>query len=176
MKQSREEFITQIKWQKGKRVFKHSGGYGTRHMYKYYKQNGGTLNRKQYHDVLIAIHTDFINRMLKGDLIALPWAMGALIIEKINTVPKIKDGKLYINKKIDWGKTLDLWYQDSEAREARQKVVNDTDFIYRMYYIKKDAKYINQKFVKFTPMRSVKATLRDAVREQGYLNVFYYGK
>lgn len=156
-----EEFSKSIRKAKGeKREFKVTNSLGVKQAFFYYrkhrkKEKKFVLNSIRYYEILRRINDLISQELIKGGKVILPERMGELQIEKVETFVKIKDNKLITNRKINWEKTLKLWWEEEECRSKKTLVRNDFKDIIKVTYIKKKAVYINKSYYRFTPHRTL---------------------
>jgi hypothetical protein len=70
--------------------------------------------------------------------------MGQLEVRKYDTYVKLMDGKLRTNRKIDWQATLQLWYEDEEAKENKVLIKSEDKEVFKIFYNKMIANYNNK--------------------------------
>ena len=109
--------------------------------------------------------------------------MGRLEIRK--TAGEIRldaKGNLVTNLPIDWDRTLKLWYEDEESFNAKTLIKVEEKEIFKVYYNRGKANYINKSFYEFSVNRELKKRLKQNIKDRKieamYLdkNRRYYGK
>lgn len=169
------EFINSIKKVKTPRNHKIKNSLGVLSCYRWCKANkinlGQSLTSKQFSDIIRTINKEIINSLLNSHSVILPCRMGTLELKK--STPKIyfKEDKLIVTNPIDWNKTLQLWYEDSEAKENKKTIKMEEKEIFRFYYNKLKANFKNKScfFIKFN--REAKLQLKQKVR-QGNIDAY----
>lgn len=101
----------------------------------------------------------------KGNTVHLPCRMGRIELTKIKKGAYIKDGKVVNHNPVDWKQTLDLWYEDPEARESKILIRRRDRYTYRVRYRKGKANYGNKSFYEFTLNRSIRLALKDNIEK-----------
>lgn len=72
---------------------------------------------------------------------------------------------MIIRQHVDWGETLNLWYDDEEAREKNILVRYKDKTSFRNIYIKKGAQVKYKKLLDFDIVRSVKMKINELANE-----------
>ena len=60
--------------------------------------------------------------------------MGELEIVKTETFVNIKNNKIVTNLPINWNKTLELWYNDKEAKDSKIIIRDENKYIFRLCF------------------------------------------
>lgn len=119
------------------------------------------MTNREFGYIVKTLNTFLKNRILEGLPIKLPLQLGKIELLKHSRKLEFKDGKLSTNLPIDWKETNRLWREDEIEREKKTLVRFNLSVIYRIYYNKKNAKFNNKAFYKFTPFRSFKIQVKD---------------
>ncbi len=86
----------------------------------------------------------------------LPEQLGDLMMLKRQNRAVYKDGKLKITYPVNWEATLQLWFEDPEARENKTVVRHTSKYKPCYCYNKMRAKYNNKLFYSFKMNRAMK--------------------
>lgn len=138
--------------------------------YKYYRKNKPKgkeyiLTESQYFAITRHINNMLVEHLSKGYVINLPFRLGTLELRKYDKSIKIDaEGRIVTNLPIDWEKTLDLWYEDKEARENKELIRIDTPEIFKLYYNKSSANYNNKAFYDFSFNKDLKVKLKQNIK------------
>lgn len=89
--------------------------YGNDDIYKSYKDNGGTLTKKQFISIISKFNLKMSNKIVtEGVEFRLPYRLGFIRIKTNKQKIVIKDGKLDKSKlPIDWATTRRIWREDN---------------------------------------------------------------
>lgn len=174
-----KEYKISFKKKHGEHKFKNSGLFREA-SYDFVKKNGkgkfNTIKKAQteYSKILRAIHEAWIEDFTKGFDITFPQHMGKLVLRKNSAKPKIVNGKLKIRYKIDWDKTLELWYNDKEAEKNKTLIRMEVPEIYKISYMIDKYCSTNSRYLTFKPCREFKIKLKGAIQNNSldtiYLN------
>lgn len=119
--------------------------------------------------IIRSIHEILSDDLAKGIPISLP-NLGTFYI----TAPELyyyrKDGKLHTNRNIDWFATHKLWYEDKEAAEEKILIRYNNKENFHITWDR--GKFHNCKFYKFRAHRSLKAKLKENIKNE--VNIFTY--
>lgn len=167
-----EKFINAIKKVSGPRVHKINNSYGVYDYYKYYrktkpKDKKYVLTESQYFKIIREINALLVEDFLQGNDITLPHKMGRLELRKVKSTIKLEGSKVKTNLPIDWNRTLKLWYEDPECFKNKTLVKIPEVELYKIYYNKTKANFINKSFYQFTANRDFKLALKHAIRDDG---------
>lgn len=168
---SYKEYLNTIQ-KKGSKPHHITHCLGARDAWKWIRKNdwellcGQQCSSSLYGKVISTVNKEIINKLLEGHWIFLPHRMGLLAVAAIPTKVFYKGGKLKDNYRIDWKKTLEYWYEDSEARENKRCIKRINDYLYDVRYSKSSACYKNQKFYNFRANRSLVRTLGKKIENE----------
>lgn len=167
-----EEFKVRIKKAKGvgRKQYKITGSWGVHDYYKYYrkirpKEKEYVLTDSQYYAIIRKT-----NELIAKDIawckeIKLPCGMGTIEVRKKPKRISIDEtGKVKTNLAIDWNSTLNLWYEDEEARKNKTLLKIDTTDLYKIYYTAAHNALINKSFFEFIFNRDIKRRLKYNIR------------
>ena len=148
-------------------VWRYQGGLtkaGTRR--KRMQKNGKwNLTPVLYKKILSSINSLLLEAVIQGEDIELPVGFGIIYARQKDVYTKLnEDGTLKTNRAINWKETLQLWYDDKEARETKQIVYQDNSKV-KAYIRIKFGDFINKRFLKYCPtipfMRKVAKGIKD---------------
>lgn len=99
------------------------GGYGTPDYYRFYKKNGGALDKSAFSRILRATNQALVEELVESaESFSLPYGLGRISFRKRkNKAFMTKDG-LKSNSPVDWKKTMELWEKDPHAHRNKIKV------------------------------------------------------
>ena len=92
--------------------------------------------------------------------------MGTLELRKYRPTLSVKDNKLKSTLPIDWDRTLKLWTEDEESYKKRTLVKAEEKEIFKAFYNKKNANYMNKSFYSFNLNRDVKKKLKQKIKNK----------
>lgn len=150
--------------------YKITGSWGVHDYFGYYrkirtKEKEYVLNDSQYYSILRKV-----NELLAKDIawckeIKLPCGMGNIeVMKKPKRISIGDDGKVKTNLSIDWNRTLELWYEDEEARANKTLLKIDTTDIYKIHHTAPHNAIINKSFFIFVFNRDIKRRLKYNIR------------
>lgn len=147
-----------------------SNSYGAYDAYKYIRKNkwkeiGHSVTEHDFYAVLRTMNNHLADLLSSGYDIQLPHRMGRLELRKFNTSIKIVDGKVVNNLPIDWDKTLKLWEEDEEEYNKRTLVKMQEKEIFKVYYNRGKASYVNKGYFSFRTNRELKKKLKNKIKE-----------
>lgn len=159
MEQTLEQFKAAKKNKKGS-LSKVRNSWGVYDYYKFYRKNRPkekeyALTESQYFAIIRRVNTLLAEQLLIDGELEFPYRMGKLVVREKKPHTTIKDGKVKTNRRIDWDKTLSLWYEDAQAHENKTLVYSDADRITALSYEKKNAIYKNKQYYQFDLNRGV---------------------
>ena len=151
---NREEFLNSIKKVSDTRHHKVSNSYGVYDGYKYYRKNKPkeskyVLSESQYFAI--------IRKELR----------------KYNPRVFFECNKLKTNLPIDWDRTLKLWYEDEESFRNKTLIKVEEKELFKIYYNKSKANYINKSFYQIQFNRELKKKLKTKIKE-GNIEAFTF--
>ncbi len=172
------EFIKRIKKVTSPRKHKITNSLGVKDAYNHYRKNRPrekkfVVHESDYFKIIRRLNQGVSDQLLKGQEIKLPYRVGSLYVEMFQIAPKInEEDKLVFRAPIDWDSTLKLWYESPEDKKNKTLVKTESRKIYKIVYSKRNANYTNSSLVMFSPNRTLKAKVRDEVKE-GYIQKTY---
>lgn len=137
--------------------------FGTNDYFRYYKQNGGTISRREFGDVLKDINLKLADKILEGYSFKMPFRMGILSVTRKKEFIGFKDGKAVTNRPIDYKSTIELWNSNPQAKEDGKLVrflnKHTNGWIYKINYNKYYANYKNKSVYSLQANRKIKRQL-----------------
>ena len=85
-----------------------------------------------------------------------PEFLGEVILLKKSNSAVIRNNQLRVTYPVNWEATLQLWFEDKEARENKTLIRHTNKYKTCYYYNKMKAKYQNKVFVSFHLNREIK--------------------
>lgn len=165
------DFRKKILKVKETRKHKARNSLGVYDIYKYIRKNkwfniGNPISEHTFYSIIRTVNSILADFLSKGHDIILPQQMGRLELRKNAANFHIRDGKVITNLPIDWDKTLKLWEEDEESYQKRTLVKMEEKEIYKIYYNKRKANYINKSFMNFDINRELKKKLKYNIKEK----------
>ena len=157
-----------VKAEEKKHHFSVTNSNGTKEAWRWIKKNkwlniGQPITELQLGTIIKAVNLTLQDQLLNGKDITFPNRMGRLEIRKFKAKIQYKDNKLVTNLPVDWKRTINLWWEDSESRELKTLVRYEDSERFAVYFNKEYANFANKSFYKFTPTRPLKKRLRDKI-------------
>lgn len=154
----------------GPRKHKISNSFGVYDSYKYIRKNkwmeiGHKISEHDFYSVIRTVNRYLSEHLSSGNDIQLPHQMGRLEIRKQEANIRIKDGKVKTNLPVDWDRTLKLWEEDEEAYDKRILVRTEEKEIFKIYYNRRKATYLNKGFFEFRPNKELRKRLKNNIKE-----------
>lgn len=147
--------------------------YGSRDAWKWLRRNkwkktkGQHIEQALYSSIIDAVNKALVEKLLEGHEIELPQRMGSLYLASTPSKVVFENGVLKTNYRVDWLKTLKLWFEDAEARNAHKTVKRVQKDIIFIKYDKHKATYTNKRFYAFRANRSlIRKVGQQAERQQ----------
>ena len=152
------------------RHFKVKGSLGVYDVYKMVRKKGWGkigkhISESEFFGVVRQVNKLLAKEMAEGNAVVFPMRMGKLELRKTEKGVSFVNGKLKITYPIAWKDTIELWYNDKEARENKTLVRNENRYVYTIWYDKYGAKYENMSFYKFTTNQFIKRALAKNIKE-----------
>lgn len=165
-----EDFRRKILKLNGPRVHKISGSFGVYDSLKHIRKNkwkeiGHPVDSHDFYSVVRTVNKHLAELLSYGNDVQLPYQMGRLEIRKYEAHIDIKDGKVVTNLPVDWNRTLKLWQEDEESYQKRTLVKVQEKEIFKIYYNRGKATYINKSYFDLKPNRELKRTLKKHIKE-----------
>lgn len=147
--------------------------YGVNDYYKYYRQNGGKLNKTTFSAILLEFNRNLYPLICTPTYhYKLPKRMGIILIDKFKNYIKFVDGKVQSNLPVNWQETMKLWETDLKAKENKtlvryeNKHSNRNSFKFK--YKKKSANYKNKSLYRILINRGLKNYLTNKIQTEGF--------
>lgn len=175
MKESYQEFVNKL-LKKGSHPHHLTHCLGSRDAWKWVRKNkwkalkGIHCDQLLYSKIINEVNQILVEQLLQGHRIVFPHNMGNLALAAVPTKVDIENGEVKTNYRTDWNKTLDLWYEDEEARNSHKPVKRITKEIYYLRYSKAGSPYHNRRYYRFRQNRSLGKAIGSLIRE-GKVNV-----
>lgn len=169
------EFKNRMKGVNGPRKHKVRNSLGVYDAFKYYRKNKPddkryVLSESQYFSIIRKVNNMFAEELSNGNDVKLPVRMGTLELRRLEKYLHVdENGNIHTNMPIDWDKTLELWYNDEEARNSKTLVRIESDDLFRLYYDKNPANYRNKSYYEFSFNKDLKLKLNQNIRK-GYID------
>lgn len=173
--ESLAEFKNRIKGVNGPRKHKVRNSLGVYDAFKYYRKNKPDdkryiMSESQYFSIIRKVNNLFADELTNGNDVKLPIRMGTLELRRLEKYLYVDDdGNIHTNMPIDWDRTLELWYNDEDARESKTLLRIESNDLFRLYYDKNPANYINKSYYEFSFNKDLKLKLNKNIRK-GYID------
>lgn len=134
--------------------------WGVYDFFKFYRKNKPSeekwiLTESQYFAIFRRVNELLVDTLIMTGRVEFPYRMGELILVKREGKTIITpEGKRKQVRRIDWDKTLTLWYDDAEAYKNKTLIYYETPDIF-VKYLKRKAVYKNKYFYDFKPSRDI---------------------
>lgn len=144
---------------------------GARDAWKWVRKNkwerlgGHPCPQSLYGSIIDHVHQLLVEQMMEGHIIDMPMQMGSFYVASIPARVEYKEGKIKTNYRVDWLKTLKLWYEDKEALESHQTIKRVQKDIVYIGYDKRKANFTNKRFYVFRANRSLVRKVGHALEE-----------
>lgn len=170
------EFVGTITKRCTQKRAKIRNSWGVYDAYKAIRKNGWysigkPVKEHEFYSIIRKINKLAAEEISKGNEFVFPARMGKLEVRKSKRGVSIVDGRLRITYPIDWRSTLELWFQDSEAKKNKTLLRNEND-VYQVKYNKYNANYNNKEFYQFALNRQIKKDLKNNILK-GEVNVLW---
>jgi len=144
---------------------------GARDAWKWVRKNkwkrlgGYSCSQSLYGSIIDQVNKLLVEQMMEGHIIDLPMQMGSLYVASIPARVEYDEGRLKTNYRVDWLKTLKLWYEDKEALESHKTIKRVQKDIVYIGYDKSKANFTNKRFYLFRANRSLVRKVGHALEE-----------
>ncbi len=142
------------------------GGYGTPDYYRFYKKNGGALDKSAFSRILRASNAALVEEMLESaEQYSLPYGLGQIVFRKRKNKAFMTDKGLKSNSPVNWKETMELWEKDSHAHrnKIRVKYSNMHTGRYSFKIRCFGRKFKNKEYFMMTFKRSLKRAFADRI-------------
>jgi hypothetical protein len=122
--------------------------------YKHYKvikpvEKDFDIDYSLYVNILNSIFDNFFDVIIKEGSIDLPNRLGTLFLRRIETKPRIIEGKVRYVAPVDWYNTKKLWEEDTEAKANKTLVKFTPGEVYHIKYLSNFALHRKTKYYTF---------------------------
>ena len=174
-----QEFRKSILKTKNKRHHSIKGSLGVRDAFKWCQKNkwpgiNTVLKESEFYKIIRTVNKLIAEELMQGHDVKFPQRMGQLEVRKYETYVKLKDGKIKTNRGIDWNATLQLWYQDEEAKENKILIKSEDLESFTILYNRAVANYNNKTLYQFKPHRALLLAVKKAGKE-GFIDAYKIG-
>lgn len=168
MTKSFDSFRKEVLKTNTKKNFKIKNSYTVQSAYRWVKKNIWKADKHlvSEHDFRVIVKTinqAYADKLLRTNKIVFPLYMGEVEITKRPVKTRIINGKINTGRKINWKETLQLWYEDEEAKRNKVLVRHEIKESYKIGYRKSKAKFKNKMLINFSPIREIKIKLKEKI-------------
>lgn len=130
------------------------------------KKDGKHLTSREFSLFMRDMGQVVINTIIAGENYELPHHLGLLRLTKSKRrYYTDKDGKTRITNGINWIATKKLWAENEEAKKEKIFVMFDSEWLYKIQYNKKKAKFKNKLFTFIRISSPLKSQVAKAIKE-----------
>lgn len=164
------EFLEKVQKKRTPKKAKVRNSWGVYDAYKLIRKNhwyniGMMVSQHDFYSIIRMVNDMLASEFLKGNDIHFPHGMGVLETRKLPRGVYMQDGKVRNSYPVDWDKTLKLWFEDEEAHRDKILIRYETQFVFKIFYNRFKATYVNQIFYEFAPNRFLKRALKDSINK-----------
>lgn len=144
-----------------KKEYNIRNSWGVYDFYKYYrktkpKDSKWVISDVQYYSIFRRVNELLVDHLIRTGELELPYRMGQLVILKKELKSWIDpSGKRRTSRVINWEATLELWYNDEEARKNKTLLYYEDDERLTVRYLKNKAIYKNKYYYEFRSNRDI---------------------
>jgi len=143
--------------------------WGVYSAYKHIRKNkwydiGRPVTENEFYTIIRSVNKMLAEDIVNGKTVVFPHRMGCLELRRYQRGVSLIDGKLKVTYPVDWWGTLNLWYQDKEARDNKILLRNEDKYVYHVKYNKHNALYNNKMFYMFAVNRFIKRKLKENIK------------
>ena len=169
MEQTLSEFKIAQKTKNPRRKDKITNSWGVYDYFKYYRthrpnKHEYVLYECVYFEIIRKVNKLLVEKLCEEGSLEFPFRMGKLITRKSTPKTYIEDGKAHTTKRVNWDKTLELWYNDKEAYNNKTLIYHENKETCFVQYDKLNAIFKNKGYYGFAPGRDVKNKVREAFK------------
>lgn len=138
---------------------------GSRDAWKWVRKNkwkalgGEPFDQLLYSKIINAVNQNIVELVLEGKDVEFPHSMGRLRLIKEKKDVYISDGKVKTTYMKDWDKTLRMWFEDEEEREAHTVIRRVRPYSFKIAHIKDRTAFPNKHFYHFRANRKLNKRL-----------------
>lgn len=177
-----KEFVKSVKKVNQKRVVLFKRSMRAKDAFINYRQvkleqKWPPISQNGYHDIIKAVNLKLVQKFKTDHRLVLPEGLGVLEFGKYTPSVRInkRTGKLIIGRRINWNKTLELWYNDEDAKARKSKIYHENKECHKVKYNVDSRNYTNGIYMIFKIDRSAIKYLCENVGETYELNHKYNG-
>lgn len=143
------------------------GGFGKMDFYRYYKENGGTLERDPFARILRECNEALVAELLEyAEDYTLPFGMGRISFRKRKNKAFVGKNGIRSTALVDWKKTMELWEENPQAKRnkilIRYSNMETGRYSFRIAMFARGFK--NKEFFAFRFKRSFKRKFADRIK------------
>lgn len=162
-----EDFRKSIIKVTNKRHHKIKGSLGVGDAFKWCRKEkwyGANIkpSEKDFYTIVRTVNNLMAEELLEGRDIQFPQKMGQLEVRKYDTYVKLVNGKVKTNRGVDWKATLQLWFEDEEAKENKTLVKVEDKEVFTIFYNRVIANFINKTMCQFRVNRELLLAVKKA--------------
>ena len=158
------------------REFEINNSYGIRdYFWNYRKKYGVKISEQLFTKIIKDVILAFIEELKNDAYVVFPLGFGFLRTAYIKHSVTFVNGKVKVNGIVDWVKTINLWYENTEARDNKQLVYRDKGICKIIKYTKSGNVFKNKKFLCLDIKRSLYKQLTDDYINKHTIKPIIYG-
>jgi hypothetical protein len=144
-----------------KKEYNIRNSWGVYDFYKYYRKTKPKdpkfiISDVQYYAIFRRVNELLVDSLVRTGELEFPYKMGKLIVFKKTLKSWIApNGERYTSSKVNWDKTLELWYNDEEAYRNKTLLYFEDDERLTIRYNKTKAEFKNKYYYEFKPSRDI---------------------
>lgn len=144
-----------------KKEYNIRNSWGVYDFYKYYRKTKPKdpkfiISDVQYYAIFRRVNELLVDSLVRTGELEFPYKMGKLIVFKKTLKSWIApNGVRYTSRKVNWDKTLELWYNDEEAYRNKTLLYFENDEGLTIRYNKTKAEFKNKYYYEFKPSRDI---------------------
>lgn len=144
-----------------KKEYNIRNSWGVYDFYKYYRKTKPQdpkfiISDVQYYSIFRRVNELLVDSLVRTGELDFPYKMGKLIVFKRTFKSWIApNGNRYTSRRVNWDKTLELWYNDEEAYRNKTLLYYESDERLTIRYNKTKAEFKNKYYYEFKPSRDI---------------------
>lgn len=144
-----------------KKEYNIRNSWGVYDFYKYYRKNKPqdpkfVISDVQYYAIFRRVNELLVDSLVRTGELEFPYKMGKLIVLKKMFKSWIApNGNRYTSRKVNWDKTLELWYEDEKCYRNKTLVYFESNEGLTIRYNKTKAEFKNKYYYEFKPSRDI---------------------
>ena len=144
-----------------KKEYNIRNSWGVYDFYKYYRKTKPKdpkfiISDVQYYSIFRRVNELLVDSLVRTGELDFPYKMGKLIVLKRTLKSWIApNGNRYTSRRVNWDKTLELWYNDEEAYRNKTLLYFENDERLTIRYNKTRAEFKNKYYYEFKPSRDI---------------------